>query len=165
MSSALWCVVKGRAMAPPAIGCIIGVSTSMIAALIEEAADGTQNLRALDEDGAHVGVDEEIEIALAVAQLHVFQAVILLRQREHGLGEEGDGVDVHGQLAGAGAEEIAGDADVVAEIEQLVELEGLLAHGVEAHVDLQALAALLQLRKAGLALGADRHQASGDGDL
>ncbi len=28
MSSALWCVMKGRAIAPPAIGCIIGVSTS-----------------------------------------------------------------------------------------------------------------------------------------
>ena len=28
MSSALWCVTNGRATAPPAIGCIIGVSTS-----------------------------------------------------------------------------------------------------------------------------------------
>src|SRR5437868_6327020 len=28
MSSALWCVLNGRAMAPPGIGCIIGVSTS-----------------------------------------------------------------------------------------------------------------------------------------
>ena len=28
MSSALWWVAKGRAMAPPAMGCIIGVSTS-----------------------------------------------------------------------------------------------------------------------------------------
>src|SRR2546428_4774104 len=28
MPSALWCVLNGRAMAPPGIGCIIGVSTS-----------------------------------------------------------------------------------------------------------------------------------------
>ena len=28
MSSALWCVLNGRATAPPGIGCIIGVSTS-----------------------------------------------------------------------------------------------------------------------------------------
>lgn len=28
MSSALWCVAKGLAVAPPGIGCIIGVSTS-----------------------------------------------------------------------------------------------------------------------------------------
>jgi hypothetical protein len=37
MSSALWCVTNGRASAPPAIGCIIGVSTSRIAARVEEA--------------------------------------------------------------------------------------------------------------------------------
>ncbi|CRZ48322.1 Uncharacterised protein [Vibrio cholerae] len=29
MSSALWCVMNGRALAPPGITCIIGVSTSM----------------------------------------------------------------------------------------------------------------------------------------
>ena len=29
MSSVLWCVTNGRAAAPPAIGCITGVSTSM----------------------------------------------------------------------------------------------------------------------------------------
>ena len=28
MSSALWCVMNGRAAAPPATACIIGVSTS-----------------------------------------------------------------------------------------------------------------------------------------
>ncbi len=28
MSSALWCVAKGLAAAPPGMGCIIGVSTS-----------------------------------------------------------------------------------------------------------------------------------------
>ena len=28
MSSVLWCVRNGRALAPPAIGCIMGVSTS-----------------------------------------------------------------------------------------------------------------------------------------
>src|SRR5436309_2883833 len=29
MSSVLWCVTNGRATAPPAMGCIMGVSTSM----------------------------------------------------------------------------------------------------------------------------------------
>ena len=86
------------------------------------------------------------------------------RQGEHGLGEEGEALDVDGELAGAGAEEVAGDADVVAEVEQLVEREALLADGVEADVDLQALAVLLQGGKAGLALGADGHDAAGDGD-
>ena len=38
-----------------------------IAAFIEEAANGSKHLRALDEDCSHIGVDEEIEIPLAIA--------------------------------------------------------------------------------------------------
>jgi hypothetical protein len=59
--------------------------------------------------------------------------------------------------------EVAADADVVAEVEELVERECLLADGVEADVDLEALAALLQGGEAGLALGANGHDAAGDG--
>ncbi len=66
------------------------------------------------------------------------------------------------QLAGARAEQIAAHADVVAEIEQLVQGETFFAHEVELHVDLQPLAALLQVGKAGLALETYRHDASGD---
>ena len=69
-----------------------------------------------------------------------------------------------GELAGAGAEEVAGDPDVVAQVEQLVECESLVADGIEANVDLQPLAALLERGKAGLALGADGHDAAGDRD-
>ena len=60
---------------------------------------------------------------------------------------------------------MAADADVVAEVEQLVEGEGGLADVVFADVDLEALAALLELREAGFALDADGHDAAGDGDF
>ena len=135
-----------------------------IAALVEELAQRLERFGALDEDLAAFEVGEEVDVALAVAQLDVGQAVKLLRQREHGLGEKGQPLDVDGQLAGAGAEEVAGDADVVAQVEQLVEREALLADGVEADVDLQPLAILLERGEAGLALGADGHDAPGDGD-
>ena len=69
------------------------------------------------------------------------------------------------ELAGAGAHEVAAHADVVAEIEEFVEREDVLADVVLADVDLQALAALLQVREAGLALQADGHDAAGDGEL
>ena len=121
-----------------------------------------QHFGALDEDFAAVEIGEQVDVALAIAQFDVGQAVELLRQREHGLGEEGQALDVHGELAGAGAEQVAGDADVVAEVEQLVEREALFADGVEADVDLQALAALLQGGEARLALRADGHDAAGD---
>ncbi len=110
-----------------------------VAALVEELPQRAQHLGALHEDFAAVEVGEEVDVALAVANLDVGEAVELLGQCEHGLGEECELLDVDGQLAGAGAEEIAGDADVVAEVEQLVERKALLADGVEAHVNLQAL--------------------------
>ena len=78
---------------------------------------------AFDEDFAGVEIGEEVHVALAVAEFDVGEAVIFLRQGEHGLGEEGERLDVDGELAGAGAEEVAGDADVVAHVEQLVERE------------------------------------------
>ncbi len=88
----------------------------------------------------------------------------LFRQGQHGLGQEGEPLDVDGQLAGARAEEIARSADVVAQVEQLVERKALLAHRVQPHVDLQPLAALLEGGEAGLALGADSHDPPGHGD-
>ena len=54
---------------------------------------------------------------------------------------------------------------MVAQVEQLVQRETVFAHIVLAHVELHPLARLLQLRKSSLALNADRHDASGDGDL
>src|SRR5260370_35753055 len=59
---------------------------------------------------------------------------------------------------------MAADVDVVAEVEQIVEGEGVFADIVLANVDLEALAALLELREARLALNADGHDAAGDGD-
>ena len=47
MSSALWCVMNGRAAAPPAMACSVGVSTSQIAAVVEIAADRADDLDAL----------------------------------------------------------------------------------------------------------------------
>ena len=44
MSSVLWCVTNGRALAPPASGCIIGVSTSRYprAVMNSRSADTTR---------------------------------------------------------------------------------------------------------------------------
>ena len=61
--------------------------------------------------------------------------------------------------------QVSADADVVAEVEQFVELESLVADGIFLDVDLQPLAALLQVGESGLAHEADRHDASGDADV
>ncbi len=43
------------------------------------------------------------------------------------------------------------DPDVIAQIQQLVKRQSLLAHRIQAHINLQPLAALLQRRKPRLA--------------
>ncbi len=78
---------------------------------------------------------------------------------------QGYGGDVEGELAGAGAHEVAADADVVAEVEELVEVEDFFADVVLADVDLEALAVLLDLGEAGFALDADGDDAAGDGGV
>ena len=60
-----------------------------ITALVEELAQRLERLGAFDEDFAGFEVGEQIHITLAIAQLHIGQAVKLLRQRQHGLGQEG----------------------------------------------------------------------------
>ena len=79
------------------------------------------------------------------------------------LGGYDHGRGVEGELTGAGTHEEAADANVVAEIEELVEVEEILADVIFADVDLEALAVLLDLREASFTLDADRHDATGDG--
>ena len=51
---------------------------------------------------------------------------------------------------------------MVSQVEQLIELKALFSHGIQADIDLQPFAALLQLGEAGLALGADGHDEAGE---
>ena len=66
---------------------------------------------------------------------------------------------------GAGAEQVAADADVIADVEKPVEIEALVSHGIFFHVNLQALSALLQVGEAGFPQQADGHDASGDANV
>ena len=81
-----------------------GVSGSA-GSVVALCASGGQGILRLAQDAASVsvagaagaavgfgvaGVHEEVDVALAVAELGVFEAVVLVRQGEHGLGEEGD---------------------------------------------------------------------------
>ena len=87
----------------------------MKSALFQLPAQRRDDLRARDEHLAHFGIGDQIEIALPVARLHVFQAVPLLGHGEQGLGKELELLGVDAQLAGARAEQVALDADDVAQ--------------------------------------------------
>ncbi len=155
--------MNGRAAAPPANRLHHRRFHFEIPALVKEPPQRLEHLGALHKDFAAVEVGEQVYVALAIAQLHVGQAVIFFRQREHGLGQKRERLHVHRQLAGAGTKQIAGDSDVVAQIEQLVEREASVADCVEPDVDLQPRALLLQRGESGLALQTDGHDAPGHG--
>ena len=121
------------------------------AACVEEAANGRERARAHVEDAARVGIDDQVEVALAVAGLDVLEAVPLLRQRQEALGEERQRRRPDGQLVGPRPEQATLDAHLVAEIEQLEHRERLGADRVLSDVDLQRRRAVRQHQEVRLA--------------
>ena len=83
------------------------------------------------------------------------------RQRQQVFAEKRNLLDVDREFASAGAEQVAADADVVADVEQFVQVESPVANRVFLHIDLQLLPALLQVSEPGLAHQANRHDPSG----
>ena len=90
-----------------------------IAAGVEKRPKRGEDLAANLEHAARLGIHDQVEIALPVADLDVLQAVPLLGQRDEALGEELQPRRPDRQLVRLRAEQVPLDADVVAEIEQL----------------------------------------------
>ena len=131
------------------------------AARREELADRRHRAAARLEGLPHLGIHGQVEVALAVPRLDVLQAVPLLRQRQQALGEERQRRRPDRELVGLGAEQVAADADVIAEIEQPRECEVPFRQGVLPHVDLQSHPAVRQHQERGLAEAADADDAAG----
>ncbi len=123
-----------------------------ITARIQKTPDRLHHFAAFDKNITHVLIHDQVHVALAIAQLHVLQAVPFFRQGQQVFTKEGELFRVDGQLAGARAEKISGHANVVAQVKQLVQGKTFFPHEVELHVNLQTLAALLQMGEPGFAL-------------
>ena len=132
------------------------------ALVVEEAADRRDDARARDEQLARLLVGDQVELALAVAGLDVLEAVVLLRRRAQRLGQQRPVLDLERQLAAAGAEDGAVDADQVAEVERDEPVERLLAEHVRARLQLDAPDAVDEVEERHLALAAPRGQPAGD---
>jgi len=133
-----------------------------VAARDEEVAQVADGARAHLEDAARVRVDDQVEVALPVARLHVLEAVPLLGQRAERLGEQAELRRLERELAGPGAERLSGDADHVTQVEQAVGLEALVPEAVAACVHLEPPRPVLHLEEARSAEVAQRHDASRD---
>ena len=97
------------------------------AAVAERAPEAGDHLVAHVERPPGVGVDDEVDVALAEAGVGVGQAVPLVGQRAQRLGEQREVLDLHRQLAGARRHDRAVDADPVAAVELLDGGEALVA--------------------------------------
>ena len=120
------------------------------AARVEPAAHRRDHLRAHHEHLARLGVHDQVDVALAVALLDVGKAVPLVRQRPQRLGQQAQRVDLHRQLAGAGAREHALGGHDVAHVPALEGVVGL-AQGIGLQEQLQPPAHVLDLGERGLA--------------
>src|SRR6476619_4054479 len=102
------------------------------------------------EDLTCIRVDDQIEITLAVADLDVLQSVPFFRQRQQALGQELEPLRIHGQLVRLCAEQRAVNADPVAQIEKLENVEVALGKRVLTDVRLNACAAVRDNDEVGL---------------
>jgi hypothetical protein len=146
------------------------------AVVVHEAAQGADQSRSRAEDVAHLRIDGQVGVALAVALFLVGEGAIahelpidflLLghRQRADGLAEQFPGADVEADLAGAGAEHLARGLHEVAQVEQLLELVvPLLTHVVAPQEELQAAGLVGHVGEDGLAHVAHAEQPAADGD-
>ncbi len=110
-----------------------------------------------------VGVDDQVDVAPADPQLRVGEAVVLVGQWTQRLAGQHPLLREHAELAATAADDLAGDADVVAEVNVGLPLgQPLLADAVQADHHLQLGVTLLQRREAQLAAGAAEDHATGD---
>ena len=88
----------------------------------------------------------------------------LVRRRAQRLGQHGEVLDLHRQLAAARLEHAPVDADQVAEVEVEQPLVLLGAEDVDLRLDLDAAGAVLEVEERHLALAAAGHEAPGEAD-
>ena len=134
-----------------------------VAVRLHELADDGDDLRALAEYVADLGVHDEVNVALAITNLAVVEAVELFRQRTQRLGEDLQRGHRQGKLAAARAHDSAGCANDVTKVEKTQELPVLLVKVVDAAEKLNLAGVVLYHDKRDLALVADGANATGHG--
>ena len=135
-----------------------------VALVLHEAPDAGDDPRAVDERLLDLGVHDEVDVALAVADLAVGEAVELLGQRAHGLGEHAQRLGRDGELAAVGAHDAARRLDDVAHVDGVEQRPACLVHRVDAAEQLDGARGILKVDEGELAVAAERPHAAADGE-
>ncbi len=149
------------------------------AMFVEVAAHGLYEFAALFEDFADFGIDDEVHIALAVAEFGVGEGIVNIAffiafddgEGAQSFAEEFELIDMYGGFSGFGFKNPAFYADDVAEVEQFFEegvVEGFVfarADFIAVDVELDAAGFVLQYGEGGLAHDASCHEPAGEADF
>ncbi|CRM89846.1 hypothetical protein [Pseudomonas sp. 22 E 5] len=106
--------------------------------LHQEAADVRNHLRTHAEGLAHVFVDDQVNVALAVALLGVGQTVVLVRQRAQRLGQQAHAGHFNVKIALAGTRQGANGCNDVAHVPGFHRGQGFFRQGFTVDVHLNA---------------------------
>ena len=136
-----------------------------VAAFVEKIPDLMDDGATLEHHVLHVGIRDQVQITLAVADLGVFQPVIFCGWRTQGFGENHEAREFHGNFAGLGREQRSVHADEVAEVEVLENVELFITQDIFLRISLNASALVTHINEHGLAHLAMRGNASGQRDF
>ncbi len=136
-----------------------------VAAFVEKIPDFVDDFAALEHHVLHVGIRDQVEIALAIADFGVFEAVPFRGRRAQRLGENREAGKLDGNFAGLGGEQRAFDADKIREIKMREDAELLVAQNIFLRVTLDAAALVAHVNEHGLAHVAMRGDAAGHGNF
>ena len=145
-----------------------------VTSLVEHLTHGTDDGGTLLEHVLHALVDNQVEVALTIAQLGVVEAIvghtILIlddRQGTDALAEHGETLAMYGDFASLGTENVTLDTYEVADVEQTLEdsvvhhrIVGIGTQGIAAHIDLDAALGVLKLHEGSLAHDTTAHDAT-----
>lgn len=123
---------------------------------VEEAANLVENPDAFSEGLHHFGVCDEVEIAVAVAEFHVAQAVKLFRQLAERLGQHLEIPYLQRNLPAPGFERPARHSEDVAEVNHGDPLERF-SQIILLEIELEFARSVHQIGKRGFAVAANAH--------
>ncbi len=140
-----------------------------VVARVEELPDVAHHAGPQAEQFPHLGVDGEVGVTLAGAQLGIRQLAVahtggvLLaeRQRAQRLREQRDALHAHCHLARLGAKQRPRDADHVAQVQQPHELVERVTERVPLEVELDPSGPVGQMAERGLAMGPQGDEPAG----
>src|SRR5258705_508880 len=135
-----------------------------VAALIEKIANLAKDTTAQEKDVLDLIIRYEVEVALAIANLRVGEAMPFFGGWAQGLGENDEALEFNADLAGFGGKHRAADTDEIAEVEVLEDVVLLITEGLLLGIDLNTAGLVLDVDELAFAHVAMGSNAAGERD-